>query len=580
MLDAVSFLSGFNPAWALILGGLIALALPSHAGRKAVMIIAPVIGLAAWFATQEPGVYGLIDLGPLVLETFRFDSLSRIWALVFLIAAFVNGIYSIHDRSRWSDAASLIYAGSAVGAVFAGDLITLFFFWELTALASAPLIFAAGGPVSRRAGLRYLAIQVLSGVLLLGGAAMWYAQSGSWSFGGLGEVSVFDLSSAAGWVILAGFGIKAAFPLMHMWLPDAYPKATGFGAVVLSAFTTKMAIYALARGFAGEEILITIGLVMAVFPIFFAIVSNDLRQTLAYALINQLGFMTVAVGVGSELALNGAAANAFVGVLYMALFFMVMGAVLARTGTVKATELGGLFKSMPVTGLFAIIAGAAVVGVPLFSGFVAKTLILSAVHYEHLTWAYIILIFASAGVMELTALKVPYFAFFGEDRGHRVQEAPTGQLIAMGVTALLCILVGTHYQALYGLLPFAIDYEPYKAASVVGQLQILGAGALAFALLVWLKLFPLKSDRTILDVDWLYRYFGDAAARWGAAMGRILAGWSEEVLGNSFKALGRKLFNLFSPAGTLSRDFPSGLMALWTAILLAGVLMVAYFSPV
>jgi multicomponent Na+:H+ antiporter subunit D len=175
---------------------------------------------------------------------------------------------------------------------------------------------------------------------------------------------------------------------------------------------------------------------------------------------------------------------------------------------------------------------------------------------------------------------VPYFAFFGEDRGHRVPEAPTGQLIAMGVTALLCILVGTHYQALYGLLPFAIDYEPYKAASVVGQLQILGAGALAFALLVWLKLFPLKSDRTILDVDWIYRYFGDAAARWGAAMGRILAGWSEEVLGSTFKALGRKLFNLFSPAGTLSRDFPSGLMALWTAILLAGVLMVAYFSPV
>lgn len=580
MLDAVSFLAGFNPAWALILGGVIALALPTHAGRKAVMISAPLIGLAAWFATQETGVYGLIELGPVVLETFRFDSLSRIWALVFLIAAFVNGIYSIHDRSRWTDAASLIYAGSAVGAVFAGDLITLFFFWELTALASAPLIFAAGGPASRRAGLRYLAIQVLSGVLLLGGAAMWYAQSGSWSFGGLDEVSVFDLSSAAGWMILLGFGIKAAFPLMHMWLPDAYPKATGFGAVVLSAFTTKMAIYALARGFAGEEILITIGLIMAVFPVFFAIVSNDLRQTLAYALINQLGFMTVAVGVGSELALNGAAANAFVGVLYMALFFMVMGAVLARTGTVKATELGGLFKSMPVTGLFAIIAGAAVVGVPLFSGFVAKTLILSAVHYEHLTWAYIILIFASAGVMELTALKVPYFAFFGEDRGHRVPEAPTGQLIAMGVTAFLCILVGTHYQALYGLLPFAVDYEPYKAASVVGQLQILGAGALAFALLVWLKLFPLKSDRTILDVDWLYRYFGDAAARWGAAMGRILAGWSEEVLGNAFKALGRKLFNLFSPAGTLSRDFPSGLMALWTAILLAGVLIVAYFSPV
>ena len=173
---------------------------------------------------------------------------------------------------------------------------------------------------------------------------------------------------------------------------------------------------------------------------------------------------------------------------------------------------------------------------------------------------------------------MPYFAFFGEDRGHRVSEAPTGQLIAMGVAAVLCLLIGTQYDALYGLLPFAIDYQPYTAASVVGQLQILGAGALAFAVLIWLKLYPLKSDRTILDADWLYRYVADAIARWGTAMGRILTGWSEQVLGENFKILGRKLFNLFSPAGTLSRDFPSGLMALWTAILLAGVLVVAYFS--
>jgi multicomponent Na+:H+ antiporter subunit D len=527
----------------------------------------------------EPGIYGVVELGPLTLETFRFDNLSRVWALVFLIASFVNGIYSIHDRSRWSDAASLIYAGSAVGAVFAGDLLTLFFFWELTALASAPLIFAVGGTMSRNAGLRYLAIQVLSGVLLLGGAALWYGQTGSWSFGGVGATSVFDLSGPAGWMLLAGIGIKAAFPLMHMWLPDAYPRATAFGAVVLSAFTTKMAIYALARGFAGEEILITIGLVMAVFPIFYALVENDLRRTLAYALINQLGFMTVAVGVGSDLALNGAAANAFVGVLYMALFFMVMGSILNRTGTVKATELGGLFKSMPFSGLFAIIAGASVVGLPLFSGFVAKTLILSSVHYEQLHLAYFVLIFASAGVMELTALKVPYFAFFGPDRGHRVQEAPTGQLIAMGVTALLCVLVGTHYQALYALLPFAVDYSPYKLDSIVGQLQILTAGALAFALMLWLKLYPLRSDLTLIDADWLYRYFGDAVARWATAMARLVVQWSEGLMGQGFKGLGRKLHNLFSPAGTLSRDFPSGLMALWTAILLAGVLVVAFLSP-
>ncbi len=573
-------LQNISPAFALIAAGVIALALPSSLARKILMIAAPLAGLTLWFMVREPGIYGVIELGPFALETFRFDALSRVWALVFLLVSFINGIYSLHDRSRWSDAASLIYAGSAVGAVFAGDLLTLFFFWELTAIASAPLIFAAGGAVARRAGLRYLAIQVLSGVLLLGGAALWANQTGSWSFGGLDSVGVFDLSSPAGIAILLAFGIKAGFPLLHMWLPDTYPKATGFGAVVLSAFTTKMAIYALARGYAGEEILITVGLIMAVFPVFFAIVENDLRRTLVYALINQLGFMTVAVGVGSELALNGAAANAFVGVIYMALFFMVMGAVLRQTGTVKASELGGLFRSMPITGAMAVIAGLAVVGAPLFSGFVAKTLILSAVHYEHMTLAYIVLIFASAGVMEQTALKVPFFAFFGQDRGHRVGETPVGQLAAMGLAAFLCVYLGTHYQALYGLLPFDIDYKPYKLESVVGQLQILTAGALAFAAMIWLKLYPLRGDRAILDADWLYRHAGDAVVRWSAAMARLLVGWSEQVLGRSFKAFGGKLFNLFSPAGNLSRDFPSGLMALWTAIMLAGVLLVAYFSPV
>lgn len=241
------FLQQVSPAFALILAGVLALAAPSNSIRKVLMIAGPLAGLAMWFMVREPGVYGLVDIGPFTLETFRFDALSRVWALVFLLISFINGIYALHERSRWADAASLIYAGSAVGAVFAGDLLTLFFFWEITAIASAPLIFAAGGAVARRAGLRYLAIQVLSGVLLLGGAALWASQTGSWSFGGMNETGVFDLNSAAGIAILIGFGIKAGFPLLHMWLPDAYPKATGFGAVVLSAFTTKMAIYALAR---------------------------------------------------------------------------------------------------------------------------------------------------------------------------------------------------------------------------------------------------------------------------------------------------------------------------------------------
>ena len=574
MTEALSILHGVSPAWFLVIAGLLAWAVPWSGVRKALMLGGPILALAAWFATREPGVYGVIDLGPITLETFRYDALSRVWALVFILIAFVNGVYALHERNRMTDGAALIYAGAAVGAVFAGDFLTLFFFWELTALASAPLIFAVGTAQAQRAGLRYLAIQVLSGVALLGGAAVWAAQTGSWAFNDIG------VDSPAGIVILLAFGLKAGFPLLHMWLPDAYPKATGVGSVVLSAFTTKLAIYALARGFAGQDILIPIGLIMAVFPIFFALVSNDLRQTLAYALINQLGFMVVGVGLGGDMGLNGAAANAFVGVIYMALMFMTLGAVLLRTGTMKATELGGLYTSMPVTGLFAIIGALAVVGAPLFSGFAAKTLILSAAHYAHHDLAYTVLVFASAGVMELSVLKVVWFAFFGEDRGHRVKEAPNTMLLGMALAAFLSVYLGVDYQALYGVLPFEMDYKPYKLDSVFGQIQLLLGGLFVFALAIRFKLFPLTGDRTVLDADWLYRRAGDAIARWCAAMGELLIEAIGKVLAAGIDAVRGKLFNLFSPAGALSRDFPSGLMALWTAIMLVGVLLVAYFSPI
>lgn len=574
MTDAVSVLNGVSPAWFLILAGLLAWASPHSEVRKALMMLGPIGALAAWFATGETGVYGVLDLGPVVLETFRLDGLSRVWALVFILISFINGVYALHDRNRMTDGAALIYAGSAVGAVFAGDMLTLFFFWELTALASAPLIFAVGTPEAQRAGLRYLAIQVLSGVMLLGGAAMWASQSGSWAFDAIG------LGTPAGLILLLAFGLKAGFPLLHMWIPDAYPKATGVGSVVLSAFTTKLAIYALARGFAGEDALIAIGLVMAIFPVFYVITSNDLRQTLAYALINQIGFMVVAIGVGGSLAINGAAANAFAGVIYMALMFMVLGAVLLRTGTLKATELGGLYKSMPITTLFAIIGALSVMGAPLFSGFVAKTLILSATHYEHHDLAYTLLVYASAGVMEISALKVVWFAFFGKDRGIRVKEAPQTMHLGMALAAFLCVFLGVNYPALYGILPFDMDYKPYKLDSVFGQSQLILGTMLVFGLAVYFKLFPLREDRTLLDADWLYRRFGDASARWGAAMGQLLFDAIGKVLGAFITFIRLRLFNLFSPAGALSRDFPSGLMALWTAIMLAGVVLVAYFSPI
>ncbi len=232
------------------------------------------------------------------------------------------------------------------------------------------------------------------------------------AFGHLG------LTGIGNFLIFLGFGINCAWPLLHSWLVDAYPEATIGGTVFLSAFTTKTAVYALARAYAGEPSLIWIGVAMAAFPIFFAVIENDLRRVLAYSLINQVGFMVAGIGIGTELAINGAVAHAFNDILFKGLLFMSVGAVMFRTGKAKATNLGGLYKSMPWTCAFCIVGAASISAFPLFSGFVSKSLIMTAAAEGHLWVPWFILLFAAAGVFHHAGIKIPFFTFFGHDAGH------------------------------------------------------------------------------------------------------------------------------------------------------------------
>ncbi len=570
-----------TPAAPILAAGLAAAIIPVHAVRKALMILAPIVALGL-LLNADFGTYGVIPFGDLTLETFRLDPLSRIFGVIFCIAALLNGIFAFHERAQLSDASALIYAGAGLGAVFAGDLITLFIFWEITAISSVFLIWARGTRAAITAGLRYLALHVASGVLLLAGAvAVATGRGGDYSFGAL------DPTTMGGALILLAFAIKCAFPFLHNWLQDAYPKATVTGAVVLSAFTTKLAVYALARGFAGFEPLIYIGAVMTVFPVFFAVIENDLRRVLAYSLNNQLGFMVCGVGIGTPLALNGAAAHAFCHILYKALLFMSMGAVLYRAGTTKASELGGLFRTMPFTAIFCIIGALSISAFPLFSGFVSKSMILSAALYEHHWVVWGMLLFASAGVLEHSGIKIPFFAFFAHDSGRRPTEAPANMLLAMGIAAFLCIylalplpggLGGMHL--LYALLPFQTGetYQAYSVDHVVTQMQLLIAATFAFSLLMRLGVYPPEKRATILDFDWIYRRVGYDFVRWADAVSRRTAGH----LRMGADALGRKLDAqlqaVFSPAGALNRAVPNGVLAVWTALILGAALLVAYVA--
>ena len=550
-------LPDINPGLVLLLGGLL---VPLIRGplRSAWLLAMPALALAVLIDLPH-GVYGELTVMGYSLQTMRVDSLSFVFSLIFLIAALLMAIYALQVRDTLQHVAGMVYAGAAVAACLAGDLLTLFVYWELTAIASVFLIWARRTERAYRVGIRYLLVQVASGLLLLAGAAMQVQATGTLAFENIG------LGAPGGILIFLAFGIKCAFPLLHNWLQDAYPEATVTGTVVLSAFTTKLAVYALARGYAGTELLIPIGVVMTAFPIFYAVIENDLRRVLAYSLNNQLGFMVVGIGVGTELALNGTAAHAFCHIIYKALLFMSMGAVLFRVGTVNGSELGGLYKSMPWTTVFCIVGAASISAFPLFSGFVSKSMIISAVAKEaDLWWVVVMLLFASAGVFHHSGIKIPYFAFFAHDSGKRCREAPTNMLVAMGVAAALCIGIGVYPAPLYALLPYDYAYQPYTLTHVITQLQLLMFSALAFTVMMRTGIYPPELRSINLDTDWFYRRPIPTAIRRVrdslVAASAVLTG---PVANTLMQKLRRAVLEPAKPGALLGGTWRSGAMVLW-----------------
>ena len=559
---------GIPPGLFLIAGALL---VPLFRGRwrQMYMLFLPLAGL--WCLVDgQSGTFFAFTFMEYEIVPVRVDPLSLIFGYIFHIAAALSVVYAWHNDDIVEQMAGLAYAGSGIGAVFAGDLITLFVYWEAMAVTSVFLIWARRTEASYAAGMRYLIIQVGSGVLLLSGAILMAHETGSIAF------EKMTLGSLATWLILIAFGIKCAFPFMHNWLQDSYPEATVTGTVFLSAFTTKCAVYALARGFPGEELLIYVGAAMTAFPIFYAVIENDLRRVLAYSLNNQLGFMVVGVGIGTTLAINGAAAHAFAHILYKALLFMSMGAVLYRVGTVKGSELGGLYKSMPFTTVFCIIGAASISAFPLFSGFIAKSLTLSAVAHEGYLAVWMILLFASAGVFHHSGIKIPYFAFFAHDSGKRCKEAPLNMLIAMGITAFMCIAIGVYSPWLYSLLPYPVEYQPYTPSHVIGQYQLLMFSALAFAVLMRFKIYPPELKSVNLDFDITYRKWLPAIYRGMINLTRD--GWQSilEDLRSGVHGVVAYMFRHHGPEGILARTWPTGSMALWVAVLLGGILLLYY----
>ena len=521
-------MSNVPPAF-LFIGG--ALLIPFLKGRvqSIYLVLLPVLGLINLLNIPAESLGSMEFLG-MEIVLVRIDGLSSLFGYIFHIAAFLIALYGIYKHDNFESCATFFYVGSALGVVFAGDLLSLFCFWEMMTLGSACIILARRTKAAYAAALRFALFHIVGGLFPLAGIIVQAQATGSIEFAKIG------LNGLGSYLIFIGFGINCAWPFVHTWLTDSYPEASIVGTVVLSVFTTKTAVYVLARGYPGTECLIWIGTAMAVFPIFYAVIENDLRRVLSYSLINQVGFMVVGIGIGTELALNGAVAHAFTDVLFKGLLFMSMGAVLLRTGKINGTDLGGLYKSMPITAIFCIVGAASISAFPFFSGFVSKSMIVDAVAHGNLSIIWLLLIFASAGVFHHAGIKIPYFAFFAHDSGIRTKEAPVNMLVAMGIGAFLCILVGTFpHLTLYRILPYPVNFDPYTVTHVLGQTQLLFFSALAFCLLMMYRIYPPELKKINLDVDWFYRMGG-----------RLFVRFSKNPVEPLDTALGRLHLDFFS----------------------------------
>jgi len=485
------------PAFLLILGALL---IPLFKGKikSGFMLTIPVAAFIILWSMPDGSHWtlGVLDYD-LILG--RIDSLSRVFGYIFCLVTFIGLIFALNVDDDLQYCAAFVYAGGALGVTLAGDVFSLYVFWEIMAVASTFLILARRSKASQAASMRYILVHIFGGLCLLAGIVLYVQRTGTTEF------DLLQLGGIDSYLIFAGIAVNAAIPPLHPWLSDAYPEATVAGAVFLSAFTTKSAVYVMARMFPGTELLIWLGAAMTVFPIFYAVLENDIRRVLSYSLINQVGFMLCGIGIGTALAINGTVSHAFCHILYKALLFMAAGSVLHVTGKIRCTDLGGLYKTMPLTCIFCLVGSASISAFPLFSGFVSKSMIVSAAGYDKLIIVWLMLQFASAGVVDHAGIKVPFFMFFDHDSGIRAKEPPLNMLIAMGIAASLCIFLGVYPYPLYDLLPYPVEYVPYTAAHVVGQLQLLMFGALAFCLLIMSGYYPAEMRAINLDTDWFYR---------------------------------------------------------------------------
>jgi multicomponent Na+:H+ antiporter subunit D len=547
------------PPALILLAGALLIAVTRGWLRNSILWIAPALTLWAIWQIGD----GVIVTGSFLgyeIQPVEGSPVRRLFATVFALMALLGGLFAFRQARGYELACAFAYASGAVGVAFAGDLISLFLYWELMAIFSTALVWCGGDKAARAAGIRYAIMHLLGGVILKVGIEGIVVHTGSV------EIVPMLANNFDSWMVLIGILINTAAPPVSAWLSDAYPASSPTGSVFLSAFTTKSAVLALILLFPGEGILIWVGLYMIFYGIIYALLENDARRILAYSVVNQVGFMVCAVGIGTETALNGAAAHAFAHIFYKALLFMSAGVVIYRTGKTRCSDLGGLFRTMPVTTVCGIIGALSISSFPFTSGFTTKTLISVAAEEQGLMLVYFGLLAASAGVFLHAGIKFPWFVFFQKDSGMRPKDAPWNMAAAMIICSAVCIGIGIFPEPFWALLPYPVDYDAYAPSKVLFYLQLLLFSGLAFFLLLPM----MKRTLTItVDTDWLWRVAGKRLAVAGFA---LLAATAKraQLAGEGLRRLSPRVAAVLSSTGSLGSTWQIGTTALWIVVLLTG----------
>jgi multicomponent Na+:H+ antiporter subunit D len=496
----------FHPSLAFLMMAAVLPFLPGDRRWKWLLLLPPLAAVYAAFHNQ-PGDHMTLNWLGLSLRLGHVDALSRVFSQVFAVMSLAGFIYSLHVSDKGQHLAALLYVTGGFGCLMAGDYVTLFVFWELMSLGSTFLVMLNRTRESVLAAFRYFMYHTAGGLMLLAGILLRYKATGSLEFGTIAQAG----AAPHDWLILAGFCVNAAVVPLHAWLPDAYPRGTVTGSVFMCAYTTKTAVYVLARAFPGWDVLAVAGTVMAVYGVLYASMENNARRILSYHIVSQVGYMVAGIGVGTAMTLNGASAHAYAHILYKGLLFMSVGAVLLSTGTQRLDELGGLAARLPWVMVLYMVAALSISGMPLFNGFVSKTMTIAGAAEAHRTWVALGLELAAVGTFVSVGLKLPYFAFWGgkpADYARKLRPIPANMYVGMALLAALCLAQGLFPEILYRWLPDpgeAAKYHPWTAWNVVQAAQLLGFSGLAF----WVMrkvIAPHKAHN--LDFDWLYRLMG------------------------------------------------------------------------